>query len=159
MSGVVHMCIHCGELLRTDPQIRAHLETIHGMARALLFRPGEEPVEKMVDGFEGIVRALDGATVERVVLISRPDGAFGVQLWCDEDGIGKGLPLNVLIPAENDSNPNNGTPIVGPAVVCGFRRVRVGTEDEDEEERSLTDAEVRAFRLLPRFGKPGRPKP
>lgn len=114
--------------------------------RMIVYRPGLGPSVEDVEGFEGIRRVV-GGYIERVVLDADARGRNGISLWCDEDGIAKGLPVNVLAVGPTYL----GAPICGVAVIARFERVHVGTENEDEEERDLTDEDIARWSQLPRI--------
>src|SRR3982750_3909685 len=79
--------------------------------RALVYRPGEPAALEEVEGFKGFHR-LCGGQVERIVLDWGPKGGSRIlQLWCNEDGISQGLPVNLY--AEGPSY--TGAPIFGTA--------------------------------------------
>lgn len=113
--------------------------------KALVFRVGQPPVVEDVDGFRGIQLAV-GGYIERVVLVATRDMRKGVALWCDEDGISKGLTPNVYAIGELYA----GGVIHGTAVVIGFGRTKVGTAEEDEVEVDLTAEEIARWGGLPR---------
>lgn len=111
-------------------------------ARALLFIPGMSVAFERVKGFEHI-QELCGGFVERVVLDwDKGPSVRVIELWCNEDGISQGLPLNVW--AEGPAYA--GAPIVGPAVLVA------GSVDADGESElySLTDEEVARWSGLKR---------
>lgn len=114
------------------------METKQKTLRALVYRPGEAATLEEVEGFEGFQR-LCGGHVERIVLDWGPKGGNRhLQLWCNEDGISQGLPVNLY--AEGPSY--TGAPIFGTAVLAAACRVVDDEGDSDEEDLGLTDEEI-----------------
>jgi hypothetical protein len=107
--------------------------------RVLHFPPGMPPTPVELDFGDSWdeLSKLIGGYVERVILDN------GIQLFCDEDGISKELPPNVWA----EGPRYRGAPIVGPAVVVGYRTTSGGME----VDRSLSDAEVERWSKLRRF--------
>lgn len=88
--------------------------------KVIIKRPGQRPeVSEIASGYQSI-KAIIGGWFERAM--TGPD----VFVYCDEDGLSKDLPMNLV-------RPSDGSAIVGTVVAVGV----VG-----DDERSLTERET-----------------
>ena len=105
------------------------------MARMIVFEPNLPPRVVDVDGFKGIQHAV-GGYIERVT-VDRTGDTREINAWCDEEGLLKRLPPNVLAA---------GTPLFGIVVLAAAERL----PDGDQREVDLTEAEIRKWSRIPR---------
>jgi hypothetical protein len=92
-------------------------EDTGGTMRVIVKHPEQAPEEADLD-----MRAIEKLLGSVESCLSGP----GVKAYCDGDGLGKELQLNLI-------RPSDGSPIVGPVVVFGH---------DGPNERGLTDREV-----------------
>ena len=110
--------------------------------KGLIYRPNCVAVPIEVRDFKHL-QELCGGFVERVILESTGRGRSrrSIELWCNEDGIGMGLPPNVW--AEGPSY--TGAPIFGTAVILAAVQGQEGDESD-----GLTQEELEAWMWLRR---------